>query len=224
MRQNPSFSLAETEAIKDLIRAYPWATFVSDTSSGLVASHYPVLVDEDREELSIVTHMGRPDDLMHELGDHELLVIVQGPHGYISSSWYAEADAAAGRPVQPMVPTWNFVVAHLSGVPEILSPAENLAVLGTLVDHFEAPLPEPRAMLGTPVDAAYAERLHAGTVGVRLTPTSVTAKAKLSQNKPADVVDRVLTHLDGDGPYAQPELAARMRAARPARPARPARA
>jgi transcriptional regulator len=205
MRQNPSFSLADPGAIKQLIRENPWSTIVSDTAEGLVASHYPVLVDEDREELSILTHVGRPDDLVHELGQHELLVVIQGPHGYISPSWYDEA---------PAVPTWNFVAAHLRGVPEILSPEENFAVLGRLVDHFEDRVPEPRRMLGTPTDAAYAERLQSGTVGMRLTPTSVTAKAKLSQNRPAHIVDSVIDHLEGDGPYAQPALAALMREAR----------
>ncbi|HET6824726.1 MAG TPA: FMN-binding negative transcriptional regulator, partial [Amnibacterium sp.] len=51
MRKNPSFSLADPAAIKQLIRENPWATIVSHTTEGLVASHYPVLVDEDREEL-----------------------------------------------------------------------------------------------------------------------------------------------------------------------------
>jgi transcriptional regulator len=205
MRQNPSFSLADPAAIKQLIRENPWSTIVSDTAEGLVASHYPVLVDEDREELSILTHLGRPDDLVHELGQHELLVVIQGPHGYISPSWYDE---------NPAVPTWNFIAAHLRGVPEVLSPEENFAVLGRLVDHFEDRVPEPRRMLGTPADAAYAERLQSGTVGMRLTPTSVTAKAKLSQNRPAHIVDSVIEHLEGDGPYAQPALAALMREAR----------
>ena len=205
MRKNPSFSLADPAAIKQLIRENPWATIVSHTTEGLVASHYPVLVDEDREELSIVTHLGRPDDLVHELGQHELLVVIQGPHGYISPSWYDE---------NPAVPTWNFIVAHLRGVPEILSPEENFGVLGRLVDHFEDRVPEPRRMLGSPGDAAYAERIQSGTVGMRLTPTSVTAKAKLSQNRPVHIVDSVIEHLEGDGPYAQPALAALMREAR----------
>lgn len=205
MRQNPSFSLADPAAIKQLIRDNPWATIVSATSEGLVASHYPLLVDEDREELSILTHVGRPDDLVHELGQHEVLVVVQGPHGYISPSWY-DAD--------PAVPTWNFVAAHLRGVPEILAREENFAVLGRLVDHFEDRVPDPRRMLADPADAAFAQRLQAGTVGMRLTPTSVTAKAKLSQNKPVHVVDSVIAHLEGDGPYAQPALAALMREAR----------
>ena len=205
MRQNPSFSLADPAAIKQLIRDNPWATIVSDTAEGLVASHYPVVVDEDREELSILTHVGRPDDLVHELGQHELLVVIQGPHGYISPSWY---DA------NPAVPTWNFVAAHLRGVPEILSAEENFAVLGRLVDHFENRVQEPRRMLADPADAAYAERLQSGTVGMRLTPSSVTAKSKLSQNRPAHIVDSVIEHLESDGPYAQPALAALMREAR----------
>lgn len=202
MRQNPSFALADVEEIKRLIRLNPWATIVSSTEAGLVASHYPILVDESREELSIVTHVGRPDDLLHELGSHELLVVAQGPHGYISPGWY-DAD--------PAVPTWNFTAAHLSGVPEILSDEENYAVLGRLVDHFEDRMPEPRRMEGTPADAAYAKRISSGTVGLRLTPTKIVAKSKLSQNRPAETVDRIIGHLEGDGPYASGELAAEMR-------------
>ena len=202
MRQNPSFALADVEEITRLIRLNPWATIVSHTAEGLVASHYPILVDESRDELSIVTHVGRPDDLVHELGQHEILVVVQGPHGYISPGWY---DA------NPAVPTWNFTAAHLSGVPEILNAEENFEVLGRLVDHFEDRMPEPRRMLGSPHDAAYAQRISSGTVGMRLTPTKIVAKSKLSQNKPAETVDRIIGELEGDGVYASSELAAEMR-------------
>jgi transcriptional regulator len=202
MRQNPSFALGDTDEIKRLIRENPWATIVSQTALGPVASHYPVLLDESREDISIVSHLGKPDDLIHEFGSHELLVIIQGPHGYISPGWY---DA------NPAVPTWNFVVAHLSGVPEILSDEENWNVLGRLVDHFEDRMPQPRRMAGTPDNEAYAQRLLSGTVGWRLTPTRTVAKSKLSQNRPVETVDRIINGLEGDGAYASPALAAEMR-------------
>ena len=197
MRQNPSFALGERAEIERIIRENPWGTFVSNTTTGLVASHYPVILDDTREELSIVSHVGRPDEQLHELGEHELLVILQGPHGYISSSWY-DAD--------PAVPTWNFVAVHLSGVPEIPSAEENLRVVEKVVDHCECELPNPRQMRGTLEDERYAERISSGTVGLRLTPTKIVAKQKMSQNRPDHIVDSIMTELGGDSPYASPAL------------------
>ena len=205
MRQNPSFVLADPEEIARVIRENPWATIVSNTSDGLVASHYPVLIDESRDELSLVTHVGRPDEQLHELGRHEVLFIIQGPHGYISPGWYDP---------KPAVPTWNFIAVHLSGVPEILSDEENLEVLASLVDHFEDRMPEPRRMNGTAENTEYAARISSGTVGVRLTPTRVVAKSKMSQNRPPETVDRIITELEGVGPYASEALAAEMRRVR----------
>lgn len=208
MRQNPSFALTDIGELRRLIDLNPWATLVSHTDEGLVASHYAVLLDEQRDDLTIVGHVGRPDDLIHGLGERELMVIVQGPHGYISPGWYGDV---------PAVPTWNFVSAHLSGVPELLSTAENLAVLDRLVDRFESRMPRPRPMWQAPNDEAFVERLERGTTGFRLTPSRVVAKRKLSQNRSSEVVETIIAELSGDGPAAQPALAAEMRRALDAR-------
>ena len=205
MRKNTSFELTDLDELKRLIQRNPWITLVSHTSTGLVASHYAVLLDTSSDELAIVGHVGRPDERLHELGQHEVMVIVQGPHGYISSSWY---DA------NPAVPTWNFTVAHLVGVPQILTADENLAVLDGLVEHFERHAEEPRLMRGSLADSEYADRISAGTVGFRLVPSRIEAKTKLSQNKPVETVERILTELEGDGPYASSALAAEMRRVR----------
>lgn len=77
--------MSDPEQVRQLIRDNPWATFVSATSRGLVASHYPVLLAEDDDDLVILSHFGRPDDHLHELGEHEMLVIIAGPHDYISA-------------------------------------------------------------------------------------------------------------------------------------------
>lgn len=203
MRQNPSFTLASEEGVKQLIREHPWMTIVSQTSAaGLAASHYPVLLDEEADGIVLLTHVGRPDEVVHELGRHEVMVIVQGPHGYISPGWY---DA------NPAVPTWNFVTAHLYGTPELLEHDENLRVLEQLVDHFEDRMPEPRRMRGTSENSGYADRIAVGTVGLRIPITRFVAKNKMSQNRPAETVDRIIDELEGGGPYANPALAAEMR-------------
>ncbi|MDW4572779.1 FMN-binding negative transcriptional regulator [Microbacterium sp. M3] len=203
MRQNPSFAMADVGEIRRLIEQNPWVTLVSATDDGLVASHYAVLLDPDRDDLTIVGHVGKPDDLIHGLGERELLVVVQGPHGYVSPGWYGDVQS---------VPTWNFVSAHLSGVPEILTPQENLEVLERLVARFESAMPQPRLMWEAPNDPEFVRRLEKGTVGFRLTPTRVVGKRKLSQNKSDEIVETVIAGLEaGTGPYADPRLAGEMR-------------
>jgi transcriptional regulator len=204
--------MTDVGELRRLVERNPWVTLVSQTDEGLVASHYAVMLDPTRDDLTIVGHVGKPDDLIHGLGERELLVIVQGPHGYISPSWYGSASSG---PVAS-VPTWNFVSAHLSGTPELLTTDENLRVLEALVDRFESRMPEPRGMWAAPNDPAFVERLERGTVGFRLTPTRVVAKRKLSQNRSGEVVETIIAELSADGAHPNPTLAAEMRRARDA--------
>jgi transcriptional regulator len=195
MRHTPHYLMTDPDEVKRLIRAKPWATFVSATANGLVASHYPVLLEEDADAITIVSHFGRPDDELHELGQHEVLVIIQGPHDYVSSSWYSPGD---------LVPTWNHVTAHLYGTPEILSEEENFQVLSRLTDHFEQRQPHGRSLSE---DEAGARRIAKGTVGLRMRVSRFDARAKLSQNKSPEVIENVTSHLAEHNP----ELAAEMR-------------
>ncbi|MGC0370672.1 transcriptional regulator [Microbacterium sp. SLBN-111] len=197
--------MTDVGEIRRLIEHHPWVTLVSAGADGLVASHYAVLLDDDRDDLTIVGHVGKPDDAILGLGDRELLVVVQGPHGYITPRWYGDG---------PAVPTWNFVSAHLTGIPEILTPEENLHVLDRLVERFEGE--DGRGLYRAPNDAAFVDRLAAGTVGFRLTPTRVVGKRKLSQNRPPEVIDTIIEGLAA-GPYANPALAAEMQHAADAR-------
>ncbi len=199
MRHTPGYLLTDPDEVKRLIRENPWATIVSHTATGLVASHYPVMLEENAEGISIVSHFGRPDDQSHELGQHEVLVIIQGPHGYISPGWYGHGD---------IVPTWNHVTAHLYGTPEILSDDENFRVLGELVDAFEDRMPHP---VHLDSDEPAARRIARGTVGLRLKVIRFDARLKLSQNKSPEVVDRVIAELQAGEQYGSPDLAREMR-------------
>ncbi|SDG28283.1 transcriptional regulator [Sinosporangium album] len=202
MRDNKDYALDDPEAVRDLVRRNPWCTFVSSVPGrGLVASHYPAILDETAPGIVLLSHVGRPDEQAHELGRHEMLAIVQGPNGYISPTWYGDAVEA---------PTWNFVVVHAHGTPERLSDEENLEVLDRLVDHFEHPMPTPYRLRGTPERAAYAERAARGTVGFRLPVTRFAAKNKMSQDKSDDVIKRVIEELHSSGPHHNPALATYM--------------
>lgn len=202
MRDNPDYALDDLEAVKNLVRENPWATFITSVpGEGLVASHYPVLLDEAADGVVLVSHVGRPDELKHQLGLHPMMVIVEGPHGYISPSWYG---------YRPNVPTWNFVTAHLHGTPEILSDQENLKVLDQLVEHFEQVLPDPHLLHATDENSAYAEQIVKGTVGFRLKVEQIEGKEKMNQDKPPKAIRNIIANLRASGPYQNPALADRM--------------
>ena len=199
MRHNPLSDVTDPEVVRELIAANPWATLVSATKQGIVASHYPVLPD-DGPGLAVVTHVGRPDEQIHGFGSEEVLLIVQGEHGYISPSWYA---GEATR-----VPTWNFSVAHCYGVPELLGEEENLRVLTRLVEHFERHVKEPEFL-----DQELGARIARGTVGMRIPISSFTCKVKMSREEDPQTRRRVIEALRRQGPYSNPALAEEMRRA-----------
>lgn len=202
MLQNPAFTSTDRSELRRLVEEYPWAALVTSTESGLSASHYPVLWDQTGDdELALVTHLGRPDEKNHRLDGSDVLVILQGPHGYVSTRWYPEGQ---------FVPTWNHVTAHLTCRPEVLSPEENYAVLCRLVEHFEG------ADEGARLLPAYDESARAvarGTVGLRLHVRGVRMLRKLSQNKAPEVVAAVADELDRHPFDLHAALAAEMRRA-----------
>lgn len=192
--------------VRALVAQAGFATIVSSTSTGPVASHYPVVLDDATDRLVVLTHVGRPDERLHELDaaaaeGREVLVIVQGHHGYVSPSWYEPGSSRA--------PTWNFTVAHLWGVPEVLTPEENLETLVTLVAHFEQHVEEPMWL-----DRTWGAPVARGTVGLRIPISRFDVKAKLSQDKDPQTVQNVIDHLRAPGPYANPALADDMERAR----------
>jgi transcriptional regulator len=194
MRHNPLHAETDVDVVRAIIAENPWMTIVSETEDGLVASHYPALVDPECEDLAIVTHVGRPDEKLHDFGAREVLLIFQGPHGYISPSWYTDVPAP--------VPTWNFSAAHCYGTPQVLDADENLRVLTRLVEHFEKRVESPVYL-----DQEVGAQVSKGTVGLRIPISRFVCKVKMSHDKDTQSRDQVLAELRGGGPYANPALA-----------------
>ncbi|GLW99422.1 FMN-binding negative transcriptional regulator [Microtetraspora sp. NBRC 16547] len=202
MLEQQIFALDDPDALRGLIRDHGWATLVTVSREGdPVVTHLPVILDPDSLGPAVLGHLARTDPATRGLGERPVVLVVQGPHGYISPSFYE-----AG----PYVPTWNHVTVHLHGTPDLLSPEETYEVLSATVDHFESARPAPFRLADV---AGYARRIAPGTTGFRLVPTRVAGKAKLSQDKPAEIVERVIRGLDTDDVHRNPALADAMRAA-----------
>ena len=197
MRHNPHHFVDDPAIVRRLVRENPWGILVSGHGDRLVASHYPLLLDEGCEELAVFTHVGRPDDKLHDFGEREVLLIVQGVHGYISPSWYAPGATRA--------PTWNFSAAHCYGVPQVLDEDTNLEVLARLVEHFERHVEDPMML-----DLEWGAPVAKGTVGIRLPITRFQCKVKMSQDKDPETQRRVIHALRAPGAYRNPRLADEM--------------
>jgi transcriptional regulator len=192
MRIVDEFRLDDVETARSIARAHPFATIVT---ADLGATHMPCLVDEQADGLVLVGHVARADPAFAAL-DGPLLLIFQGPHGYVSASWYGE----------DMIPTWNHVSLHVRGTPVLLDDA--LPVLRSTVEHFESLVDRPWSLERM---GSEAREMADKVVAFRLRADSWHAYAKLSQDKPPDERDRVLAGLEAPGPYANAPLAALMR-------------
>ena len=185
------FVETRVEALHGLIRAYPFATLVTRAADGLTANHLPFeLVGE-----VLHGHVARGNELA-QLDGAEVLLVFQGPDGYISPNWYPSKHET-GREV----PTWNYAVVHVHGRLRVIDDATWMRrLLETLTDHHEAGQPQPWKVSDAPDD--HIETSLRAIVGLEVSIDRIEGKFKLSQNHPARNRAGVIAGLrerDGDG-------------------------
>lgn len=175
MYQPRAFIGTDPAQLDALFAADPFVTLITQDAAGApFASHLPVLYHRDGDRVLIEGHWAKPNPQSRHSGD--ALLIVHGPHAYVSPGWYPDKQEA-GR-----VPTWNYALAHLHGRMETFDDDASLADLVTrLSRHFEDSVGSDWEF--DPADA----RQHAlllGIVGFRFVPERIDIKLKLSQNHP----------------------------------------
>ncbi|MEO6365142.1 MAG: FMN-binding negative transcriptional regulator [Luteimonas sp.] len=179
---------AETELhhLDALIAQDPFVTLISvDDDGHPFASHLPVLYRRDGEQVLIEGHWARPNPQARRPGD--ALMIVHGPHAYVSPGWYPDKEAAA------RVPTWNYAVAHIHGSLEIYDDESGLAdLVSRLSAQFETAVGSDWRFEMERED--HVSQLR-GIIGFRFVPWQIELKFKLNQNHPAVNVEAVATAL-----------------------------
>ncbi len=185
-----AFRIDDRSALFDFVDSHGFATLVSVVEGALFASHVPLLLD--RAEIRLLGHLARanPQWKSFETGQ-EVLAIFSGPHAYVSPSWYA---------TQPAVPTWNYAVVHIHGVPRLLSAENTGEVIDRLVDHYEKHRPNPWP---NELPADFRSKMIAAIVGFEIPVRRIEGKFKLGQNRSAEDQAGMLEGLRRDGPEAE---------------------
>ena len=185
--------------IMEFLRQNEFATLVAYDGKKLVASHLLMEVVEDGEKLFINGHMSKANPLWKTFEKNsEVLVIFQGPHTYISPTWYNHVN----------VPTWNYQSVHIYGSPRIVTDhEETYEMLSRLIARNEG---NPSYRMETlPLDFVVKEMK--GIVAFQVEANRIEANYKLSQNRDDESYWNVVSHLDERGDEMSHEVAKAMK-------------
>lgn len=195
----PLFRVEEAEALHDFVSRHAFGTFVTSGPQGLNVSHIPFLPERAAGgRLRLLGHVAKANPQSQALGSAtQALAIFQGPHAYVSPSWYEH---------HPAVPTWNYAVVHAHGRATPLDEEGLRALLEALTARYESGRPNAWRMADAPRD--FIDKMAGTITGFALDVERIDGKFKLSQNRPGNDAERVIAALEAEG---EAELAALMR-------------
>ena len=204
------------DEVAELLANIGAADLITATADGLLATMLPLIYEAPGsseaagEHGRLLGHVARNNRQWKVPPNGEAMVIVRGPDAYISPAWYA-TKREHGR----VVPTWNYVTAHVHGRLAIHDdPAWVEVNVRALSDRHEASRTEPWSVDDAPLP--YIEGQLKAIVGIELVITRIEAKFKLSQNRSVEDVDGAIAGL-ADGRANGHPMADAMRDAAKAR-------
>jgi transcriptional regulator len=186
----PAHFAPDAALVDELLRNHGAADLVTVTEQGLVATMLPfIYVPGSGPHGALHGHLARNNDQWKRRAAGESLAIVRGPDAYITPGWYA-SKVEHGR----VVPTWNYVTAHVYGRLVVHDdPVWTEDLVRRLTGKHEAYRDHPWSADDAP--RAFIEGQLRAIVGIELEITRIEAKAKLSQNRPAADVAGVIAGL-----------------------------
>jgi transcriptional regulator len=199
--QPEAFRELDLGTMHALMDAHGFATLISPDAQDPSITHLPLLLDRARGEFgTLVGHMARANPHWQRLETQTaVLALFHGPHTYVSPSWYLS---------HPSVPTWNYAVVHAHGEARLIQDALALEpIVRALVEKYESGREHPWRV---EFPRHYMDKMLAAIVGFEIRITRLTGKFKLSQNRPAADVPRVIEALS-EGSAMDREVAALMR-------------
>lgn len=199
----PSFAESDPETLFQFLVQHSFATLVSQDQAGLVASHLPLLLQQDAHSpAKLLGHQARANPQWQDADGQQVLAIFQGPHAYISPTWYE---------VERAVPTWNYVAVHVTGRLRVITDANELRqIIQQTVDVYEATQPVPWKLKDQ--DSAFIDGLLKAITGFEIEIEHIEGQWKLNQNHDSARRRRVITALQKNSDPAQQQIAALMQA------------
>ncbi len=188
MYQPKKYKKQDPKYIFEFIKQHPFASFILK-GERLLATHIPVLIEGNSRDFRLYSHIANHNEQLQYLkNDVEALLIFQGAHGYVSSSWYKEKD----------ISTWDYSAVHVNVKLKLQSREELEASLENLVHRFEKNQAQPLYYKDIPKQMLE-EHLPLIT-GFWAEPFKIEGVAKLHQSYKKQDVASVIVHLENGTP------------------------
>jgi transcriptional regulator len=171
----------DVRRLHQLIEDHAFGTLVATADDGVEIAHVPFVLDrEDGPHGTLRFHVARANAIARLAALRPLVAVFQGPHGYVSASWYEKPH--------DQVPTWNYAVVHAHGRARELTDEGTRALLADLATANEGPQPAWRF---ADVDAVFAAERLREIAAFALPIERLEGKFKLSQNRTPEDRERV---------------------------------
>ncbi|MCC2528476.1 FMN-binding negative transcriptional regulator [Bacillus halotolerans] len=166
------YKVTNVDDIWDFVQNNSFGTIVTTAQEKPIATHLPLQLMKEGDTYYITGHIayGNPQWRTFETCE-DVLVMFQGPHAYISSSWYEKEN----------VPTWNYQAVHVYGTASILNEEELKHDLTMLLQKYEKHRKNP--VLWDKLSPQLLESQLKGIVGFKIKVGEIQASYKLSQNR-----------------------------------------
>ncbi len=178
------YKVSDLEEIKEFIQHNSFATIVSIRKGKPIAAHIPVLLKKIENDYYLTGHLAYGNPLWKTFEEvQDILVIFNGPHAYISSSWYEHEN----------VPTWNYQAVHVYGKASVIEGIALEQDLTSLLEKYESFRENP--VLWDKLSPELLQQEMKGIKGFKIKVEEVQAAYKLSQNRNANDYANIIKEL-----------------------------
>lgn len=162
-------------AVKDFLAQNSFGILINTVDGRPWGTHIPLELDVDKDGKDVLMgHIAKANPQWKNFeGGQEVLCIFNGPHSYVSSSWYQEEE----------VPTWNYIAVHVYGKLKIIEGDALMQHLKKLVDKYESNSKKPIKIEYLSKNTMKQIR---GVVGFQIEIAEIQAAYKLSQGREHD--------------------------------------
>lgn len=165
------YQMENKEESINFIKKHSFGLIISIKDNIPIANHLPFVIDEDKDDLILISHFSKNNPQLEDLDKQNVLLVFSEPHAYISPKNYENILN---------VPTWNYISVQAYGKVNLMQEKEKaLLIIDKMINNYE----KDYIKQWDNFPETYKNKMINGIVCFEIKIEKLEAKKKLSQNK-----------------------------------------